>query len=228
MKVASNIPSSLPLWLLLLIPVRLSSLFPCSPNSLSRLQSQPSPSQALDTISFPCPRLGLALCSLLSRIRHKWLVLTFKALCGLSAHHWPSHVQYQKVSSCFQLVHEPRCLPLSAMLSNKPSHALSSVAPQTWGRNCLSVSAKPPRSAFLNPSSDLQIPQQEPGCLYARAMLTNTTGGFPRVLLCTSLVSVLYREMQFFFALFCSISLLWLITWSCGPCKDTENNEQEK
>lgn len=197
MKVASNIPSSLPLSLLFLISVRLSSHLPCSPNSLSHPLSQPPSLKLLTQIFFPCPSLSLALCSLLSRIRHKWLVLTFKALCGLSAHHWPSHIQYQKVSSCSQLVYEPRYLPLTAMLSNKPS--LSSVSPHIWRRSCLLVSAKPSCSSFSDFPSELHFPfrscsKGQCGC-QANASQPNrrASWGFP--LVCTSLVPVLHSKM---------------------------------
>lgn len=122
-----------------------------------------------------------------------------------------------KVSARFQLVYEPRYLPLTAMLSKQaqscsflccPSHLCKELSISICKAFTFCLFKSPLRS-----SRCLQKPQQEPDCSCVRAMLSYTTGA-------SSLVPVCYREMQFLCALFCnSVEELWLTTWTLWVLK---------
>lgn len=131
-----------------------------------------------------------------------------------------------KVSARFQLVHEPRYLPLTARLSKQAQSSLFLCCPSHVGKE-LSINIskafmfcllKSPLRSWLC----LHTPQQEPDCSCVRATLSNTTGA-------SSLVSLFYREMQFYCAPFCSsVEELWLIAWALWVLKNAKNNGQEK
>lgn len=99
-----------------------------------------------------------------------------------------------KVSARFQLVYEPRNLPLTAMLSKQAQSCSFLCCPSLVGKELsISICKAFTFCLFKSPlrsSLCLQKPQQEPDCSHVRATLSSTTGA-------SSLVSLFYREMQF-------------------------------